>query len=71
MLGTTVLTVSRWENGHFHPEGPTATLLEVLNQHVRDVRQQELDKLKEGLLGVAAVVALAALLGAIFGGDSK
>lgn len=32
LVGVSVLTVSRWENGHVNPEGGTVTLLQLLEK---------------------------------------
>lgn len=32
LVGVSILTISRWENGHVRPEGGTVTLLQLLEK---------------------------------------
>lgn len=73
MLGTTELTVWRWEVGEFKPEGAAAALIEALKQRVPpELPQPNVGEvLGKVAIGAAAGVALLAVLGALFGGTKE
>lgn len=72
MLGTTEVTVNRWENNHAKPEGAAAQLLAILEQRTRAYqRAHSPDALGQVVAGAAIGVALIALLEALFGKGGK
>lgn len=72
MLGTTELTVWRWENGAAKPEGAAAALLSALEQQVQQLPPQNLGEIiGKVALGAVAGAALLAVLAALFGEGKK
>ncbi len=67
ILGTTELSISRWENGHVHPEGAAAVLLETLEKRAQQKSTDDLQKeISAALAGAAVIAGLALLLTILF-----
>lgn len=67
-LGTSEITVNRWENNHAHPEGAAARWLCILDQRVRAYeRKHSPDVLGDIVRGAAVGLAIIAVMDALFG----
>ncbi len=45
LLGTTQVTISRWENGHFAPDGPAVLVLQLLRRRPKHLVLYDLQKI--------------------------